>query len=111
MTTYTNAEVDAVALAIFNAATEFTSSSRVKQIEHIVAIGNPTKWRAMARAALAARDALFELVHEKWELRDKGGVYDREFGDSITALLFRDHHNRRGNECSVVHVTTKRRKR
>lgn len=110
MTKYTDAYVDAVVVAMFNAATEFTGSPRVQQIEHVASIGNPTKWRAMARAALEAREALFDVVGDRLEVQDGEG-FCYPHADRESAFCERNEMREGGLEhARVVRVTTKRRK-
>jgi hypothetical protein len=101
---YTEAEVDAVALAIVNAASGLTYSS-------IERSASPGYWRDAARAALAARDALFEPVGEQWEARGDSG-FSRRCASRDAAHRERTQLALLGHESArVVRVTTKRRKR
>lgn len=104
MTTYTDAEVDAVALAI-------RAEWNTNKLAHIGESPNADLWRRAARAALAARDALFETVAERWEARDGEG-YNYPYETRDVAAEERDELLAHGLEnASLVHVVTKRRKR
>lgn len=113
MTKYTDEDVDAVALAIRNAA--FTGSA----VTHIGQCGNCGRWRDAARAALAARDALFETVAERWEVRwpvrrhEPNGAHDAVRAASYQRANAEADKMRASGFVGVVvvSVTTKRRKR
>ena len=120
MTEYTDAEVDAIALAILNddartgrmrlgnkARVPFdTFAEADRELPNLGEV-----YRSNARAALAARDALFETVGERWEVRDgEGYSYPHETRDA--AVEERDDLLAHGFEnASLVRITTKRRKR
>ena len=109
MTKYTDAEVDAVALAIVNAQLN-QPLLRLAECDGRIA-GGAALVRECARAALAARDALFEPVGERWEARGDSGLWRRcPSRDAAhrerTQLALLGHESAR-----VVRVVTKRRKR
>lgn len=113
MTTYTDAEVDAVALAIRNSA--FMGPS----VTHIGQCGYCGLWRTAARAALAARDALFEVTGERWEVRWPVRLDEPCGVHAVSRCTTSENAHAEANEMRdgayigvrVVHVTTKRRKR
>jgi hypothetical protein len=105
---YTDAEVDAVALAIANAE---RADDMLPPASHVDQVLDPDSFRRHARAALAARDALFEPVGERWEARGDSGLWRRcPSRDAAhrerTQLALLGHESAR-----VVRVVTKRRKR
>lgn len=107
MTKYSDEEVDVVALAIARGA-------GCTHADTLVQIAGIELWRSLARAALAARDALFEVVGERWEVRVDGEV--DHYGSDPDAMhkharMIRSRDGLTDEECKVIHVTTKRRKR
>jgi hypothetical protein len=108
---YTEAEVDAVALAIVNDDQRMAGRVGFARMDEAY---EPSIYRSNARAALAARDALFEVVGERWEVRIDGEVDhcgtdpDPMHGH---ARMVRSRDGLTADEVTVVHVTTKRRKR
>lgn len=116
MTTYTDTEVAAVALAIANSD---RAAGGDKPIQSLSQSMSPLIYRSNARAALSARDALFETVAERWEVRwpvrldEPDGVY------AVSRCTTGENAHAEANEMRdraligvrVVHVTTKRRKR
>ena len=111
--TYTDAEVDAVALAMVNAQRKFLFNPpllRLAECDGRIA-GGAELVRECARAALAARDALLETVGERWEARGDSG-FSRRCASRDAAHRERTQLALLGHESArVVHVTTKRRKR
>ena len=118
MTTYTDAEVDAVALAIVNAARDFYGERRAKAITG-GEVASPACVRAEARAALAARDALFEVVGERWEVRWPVRLDEPRGAHAVSRCTTSENAHAEANEMRdrafvgvrVARVTTKRRKR
>jgi hypothetical protein len=105
---YTEAEVDAVALAIANSDRAAGGDRPIQSLSQSM---SPLIYRSNARAALAARDALFETVAERWDVITRGGIRWR-CGTQIVARYHRDNFRSQGHRSArVVHVTTKRRKR
>lgn len=103
MTTYTEAEVDAVALAMYRA-------DRANDTAALSTAKNADRWRRTARAALAARDALFEIAAERWEARSDGTVnwaVSRDEAHRVAGVWRKNGYA----DAHVVHVTMKRRKR
>lgn len=108
MTKYSDDEVDAVALAILNSDRADVGLVLFSSLEQAF---SPDSYRRSARAALAARDALFEVVDERWEARDGEG-YSYPYETRDVAAEERDELLAHGFEnASLVHVVTKRRKR
>jgi hypothetical protein len=104
---YTEAEVDAVALAIVNSD---RAAGGDKPIQSLSQSMSPLIYRSNARAALAARDALFEVKREKWHVEGEV-LFDGPYFRSRDAHDAAVGHRSEGIECTVVHVTAKRRKR
>ncbi len=113
MTTYTEAEVDAVALAMVS------EDRGYKVVAFDGSTSNANWWRRQARAALAARDALFETVAERWEVRWPVRLDEPRGVHAVSRCTTRENAHAEANEMRdgayigvrVVHVTTKRRKR
>ena len=128
MTKYTEAEVDAVALAILNddvrtgwmrlgnkAGVPFdTFAEADRELPNLGEV-----YRSNARAALAARDALFETTGERWEVRwpvrrdDPHGPHAVGRGTTSENAHAEAKVMRDGAfvGVKVVRITTKRRKR
>lgn len=95
---YTDAEVDKVALAVREAC-------------KFLMPGYPQEhWRAAARAALAARDSLFETVDERWEVQ-VGGKIDNYYGDAEVMREWAQQVRELTDGVKVVHVTRKRKRK
>lgn len=106
MTTYTDEDVDAVALAIVNHRIARMMLPALTSLEGL----SCDDIRAEARAALAARDALFEIAAERWEARSDGTVnwaVSRDEAHRVAGVWRKNGYA----DAQVVHVTTKRRKR
>jgi hypothetical protein len=105
---HTDAEVDAVALAILN---DDRASIGAEPYRLVDSSPSAAIYRRNARAALAARDALFETVWERILVRGTAlyaGPYDSIDSARTAAIVWR----RRGVvDARPVRVTTKRRKR
>ena len=107
MTKYTDAEVDAVALAIQNCDRDAVGLRPIGELDDHGDI-----FRRKARAALAARDALFEVVGDTWAVRHDDGHDVERYPDKARARETADMFGASGGgPYHLVHVTTKRRKR
>lgn len=106
---YSDEEVDAVALAILNMDRKGVGLLPAKRLTE--ASVPPTVYRLRAEAALEARDALFETVGERWEVRCMTGEYAFSRASEDEALELVERRRQGGYRSRVVHVTTKRRKR
>ena len=105
---FTDAEIDSIALSIYNASREWNGQLPA---ESLGVVHQPTPWRMAARAALVARDALFETTGERWEARGDNG-FSRRCASRDAAHRERTQLALLGHESArVVRVTTKRRKR
>ena len=104
---YTEAEVDAVALAIANAE---RADDMLPPASHVDRVRDPDSFRRNARAALAARDALFETVAERYEVHSDDGYYEAHSRKDAHEVA-RNWRRRKFTSVKVVRVTTKRRKR
>lgn len=105
---FTDQEIDSIALAIYNAAREAAAQPKV---ESLGAVHQPLPWRMAARAALAARDALFEVVGDTWAVRHDDGHDVERYPDKARARETADMFGASGGgPYHLVHVTTKRRK-
>ena len=104
---YTDAEVDAVALAIANSDRDESRGP----LDALELCSIAELYRSNARAALAARDALLETVGERWEVRGDRG-FSRRCASRDAAHRERTQLALLGHESArVVRVVTKRRKR
>lgn len=103
---FTDQEIDSIALAIYNAARDASGQARA---ESLGAVHQPLPWRMAARAALEAREALFETVGERWVVEVVGGR--TTYWSPLNALRAREGVRKRGCEAKVIHITAKRRKR
>ena len=105
---YTDAEIDAVALAILN-SDRANYPWPLPAAHSLDECSDPDRYRRQARAALAARDALFEVARELWVIDFDDGSrlaygYDTQAKARAQASQFVE-------PCHVVRITTKRRKR
>lgn len=108
---YTDEEVDAVALAILNGDRNVWGLGPARNVSES---SGREDYRRRARAALAARDALFEVVGERWEVRYKvrGLECKSDELDGREARSFaRNLRDSIDATACATHVTTKRRKR
>jgi hypothetical protein len=125
---YTEAEVDAVALAILNddvrtgwmrlgnkAGVPFdTFAEADRELPNLGEV-----YRSNARAALAARDALFETTGERWEVRWPVRLDEPRGPHAVSRCTTSENAHDEANEMrdgafigvKVVRITTKRRKR
>lgn len=105
---FTDAEIDSIALAIYNAARE--AGGQLKA-DSLGAVHQPTPWRMAARAALAAREELLEVVGGHICVRGEA-LYVGPFNSLESASEAATVWRRRGVvDAHPVHVTRKRRKR
>lgn len=102
---FTDQEIDSIALAIYNAAREAAAQPKV---ESLGAVHQPLPWRMAARAALEAREALFETVGEMWFIDGARGGWARNTREEMRQLV--QEKRGAGVDVRVRHVTTKRRK-
>lgn len=107
MTKYTDAEIDAVALAARNAHCVATGFRPYQGMSYM-GESERHNWRAVARAALAARDALFEVVRERWVIRGPRGFWSSETREEALALA--EEKRAAGVKVRLKHVVTKRKK-
>lgn len=110
MSKYSDEEIDKVALAILNDDRRRWGDEPLAELTGIFAADS---YRDRARVALAAREKLFKVVRDRWEVRIDNKVYDHS-GDAKAMREWAQYIREQNNltdEVKVFHVITRRKKK